>query len=236
MTELEPDSPYAAALSNAIGEYRPPPSNLHFSIEWERVPEDLDVLQPAIRPAVEGLAERQPLLERYFAPSPNGRVSDSIGLNRQQDDRIACEFDLVVAQRVNRKEEWHRLHAGALDSWVRARPASYSICLLRLSRALEAGDFTQEEVAQVDAQFPQHRSWNEWLGYPFATSHRRYQLRQSAGRRRFWGGRLKTVYPNLDIPNCSTVDYRPTALRRLLEDIALANADPGLPDISITAN
>ena len=234
MTELEPDSPYAAALSRAIDEYQPPGDNAHLSIEWERETEDLD-LQPAIRPAVEWLAERRPLLERYFAPSPNGRGSAWIGVNWQQDDRIACEFDLVVAQRVNR-ERSSLLHDGALDSWARTRPASYSIYLLRLSRALEAGDFTRAEIAQVDAEFPQHRSWNEWLGYPFVTSPRRSELRRTARRVKFWGGRLKAVYPNLDVPNRSIMEYRPKALRRLFEDVALANADPGLPDISIARN
>ena len=51
-----------------------------------------------------------------------------------------------------------------------------------------------------------------------------------------WWGRLSAVYPDLQTEEESNVDgmrYDPSAMKRLLEDVAFAGADRTVPGIAI---
>ena len=188
-------------------------------------------MEPQVRPYVESLAARTRLLQGYFAPATNGGGRVAVGSEGSHLDRVTSELELVISCRAGRANP--QAGNGLLDSWTRVRPASYSTRLLRLSRAVGAGDLGQEEMSRIEVEFPQHRTWNEWLGYAFVPSPRRSELRRTAREQEFWGGRLTSVYPGLDVPNCRTASYEPAPLRRLFEDVALASTEIGFPHMPI---
>ena len=223
---LDPDGPSAPPFLKAISDERQFRVNTPPRFQGARQGPDVEI---RVRPFVELLANRTPLLEHYFAPSTNGGSHVSVGSDGLQADQLTSEFELVIASRANRVQRQD--DDGLLDFWARARPASYSARLLLVSRAVEARGLDQEEISRIETEFPQHRTWNEWLGYMFVPSPRRSELRRTARKERFWGGRLKAVYPSLGVPYGRTVNYEPVALRRLFEDVAMASADAGVPRV-----
>ena len=170
---------------------------------------------------LESLSARAPLLQRYFAPPGESATF------RKSPISPTSELELVVACRTGSSSQADDL----LDSWLDARPASYSVRLLALSKAINGSGPDREEFSQMQSAFPQHRHWNKWLGYAFAASDERPRLRQEARDRQFWGGRLSAVYPGLDVPYRRSLGPESEPLRRLFEDVALANADGGLPHL-----
>ena len=122
-------------------------------------------IEPRVRHFVELLARRTTLLESYFAPSTNGWNDAAAGSANRQRDQVTSEFELVVACRAGRGQR--RDDDGLLDSWARVRPASYSMRLLLLSRAVEADGLHREEFSRIETEFPEHRSWSQWLSYAF---------------------------------------------------------------------
>ena len=226
--ELDPDNSYAVSLVEAMSDE--PQSMVESSRQVQDTRREWN-LNPQVSPYVASLAARTPLLERYFAPSPNGGHGAAVGSGGSKLDGVTSEFELVIACRAGRANQQD--DNGLLDSWARVRPASYSTRLLMLSRTVEAGDLAHEEFSRIETDFPQHRSWNEWLGYAFVPSPRRSELRRTARKQAFWGGRLTAVYPGLDVPYRRTVSYEPAPLRRLFEDVALASTEVGFPDVPI---
>ena len=215
---------------------------------------------PAILTYLDRLTEQRPLLEACFvrtaaavteiAPDPSGPdearsgspVGASLAASMPEAPGSAAAFftelALVAAHRAGRLEGRENEH---LRTWVKVRPSSYSARLLLAWRGQEGNGLDREAMSGVAADFPEHRHWNEWLSYPFASEERRRSLREressSKGRNgeAFWSGRLSTVYPDLKMEGkirWGETSYDPAAMRRLLGDVALACADRSLPSIS----
>ena len=179
-------------------------------------------LDPQMRSVLDSLSNRTGLLQRYFAPANKVPVA----LEKRVLESPVSEFELVVACRMGSRPQ---IVDEVLNSWLNARPASYSVRLLALSRGINGHGLDRKEFSKVQSAFPQHRHWNQWLGYAFAASDERTRLRKEAQEQRLWGGRLSAVYPGLGVPYSRTVAPESEPLRRLFEDVALANADCGLP-------
>ena len=179
-------------------------------------------LEPQMHSVLDSLRNRAVLLQRYFAPPSEVAVASET----PAPESPTSELELVVACRTG---PWPQLGDEILDSWLNARPASYSVRLLALARGINGHGPDPEEFSRVQSAFPQHHHWNQWLGYAFAARHERTKLRQEARDQGFWEGRLSAVYPNLNVPYSRSVVAEPGPLRRLFEDVALANAGAGLP-------
>ena len=216
---------------------------------------------PAILAYLDRLTEQRPLLEACFARTAaadvTGVAPDSSGPDEARSGSpvgaslaasmpeapgsaaaLFTELALVAAHRAGRLEGRERER---LRTWVKVRPSSYSARLLLAWQGQEGNGLDREAMSGVAADFPEHRHWNEWLSYPFASEERRRSLREwessSKGRNgeAFWSGRLSTVYPDLKMEGKirgGETSYDPAAMRRLLGDVALACADRSLPSIS----
>ncbi len=180
---------------------------------------------PQVRSVLASLRNRTELMERYFSPPSEA----SVLRDRAAQAPPTSELELVVACRTGASPQRDE----SLDSWLSVRPASYSARLLALSRSINGHGPDREEFSRVRSEFPQHRHWNKWLGYPFAAPGDRAKLRQEARQNEgLWGGRLSAVYPDLDVPYSRQAEPAREPWRRLFEDVALANADAGLPQFS----
>lgn len=166
---------------------------------------------PQIRSVLESLSDRAVLLQCYFVPPS----ADSVAPDRPEPESPTSELELVTAWRTG---AWPQHGGDMFESWIDARPASYSAGLLALSRGINGHGPDPEEFSQLQSAFPQHRHWNQWLGYAFATPDERTRLRQVARDQRLWGGRLSAVYPDLGIPYARPVEPEQEPLRRLFED------------------
>lgn len=186
-------------------------------MEHRKAPMRLD---PRTQSVLDSLSHRAAILQRYFAPAREG----SIGIGMLEPGWPSTELELVAACRTG----WPRLGDQILKVWVNTRPASYSVRLLAVSRGINGDGPASDELRAVQSAFPQHRHWNEWLGYPLAGRRERTKLRQQARDQGLWGGRLSAVYPDLGVPYSRDVVSEPGPLRRLFEDVALATAG-GLP-------
>lgn len=173
---------------------------------------------------LESLSNRAVLLQRYFAQPHDVSVASEMA----GPEAPTSELELVTACRT---EAWPQQGEDILESWLNARPASYSLHLLALSRGINGHGADPEQFSQLKSAFPQHHRWNQWLGYPFADPDERTRLRQEARSQGLWGGRLSAVYPDLGIRYGRPTEPNPGPLRRLFEDVALANADAGLIQI-----
>ena len=179
-------------------------------------------LDPRMHSFLESLRNRAVLLQRYFTPPSQ----DAVASDTPAPESPTSELELVVASRTGAGPQ---LGDGILDSWLNARPASYSVRLLKLSSSMNGHGPDPEEFSRVQSAFPEHNHWNQWLGYAFAPPHERTKLRQEARDQGLWGGRLSAVYPDLDVPYSRSAEAERGPLRRLFEDVALANASAGLP-------
>lgn len=104
-----------------------------------------------------------------------------------------------------------------------------------MSRALEAGGLYQQDFSRIESEFPEHRVWNQPLGHALVHPPRPSGFRRVTEEEDFWGGRLKAVFPGFDVPDSETTNYDTAALRRLFEDVALANADAGIPNVALAS-
>ena len=217
---------------------------------------------PAVLAYLDRLTEQTPLLGACFAPSVTGAVPGSASDPSRPDEArsdsrsgvslvlsmseaqgpyaaIFPEIALVAAHRAGRLEGQERER---LRTWVKVRPSSYSARLLFAWGGQEGNGLGREAMSGIAADFPEHRRWNEWLSYPFTSEEQRRSLRERESHlggpngKAFWSGRLSTVYPDLKVESQGhggRPSYDPAAMRRLLEDVALATADRSLPSISI---
>ena len=184
------------------------------------------------------LADQVPLLESYFAPSES-RNGNGTTPGARRLDEITSESELVAAHRVGLMAESEgREH---LEAWVRGCPSSYSARLLLAWQGREGNGLDREALSAIAEEFPENRRWNNWLCYGFASSQERSRLRRDAKDSKdkteatFWRGRLSAVYPDLETEedeNDSAVRYDPTAMKRLLEDVAFAGAERAVPSVS----
>ena len=206
------DDPLAERLQKVI------PDEQFFAAAGVRHRAGEPKLEPQIRSVLESLSSRAVLVQRYFAP---GAASLASG----RPESPTSELELIVACRTG---SW-LAGKDVLESWLSARPASYSLRLLALSRGINGHGPDRDEFARVQSAFPEHQHWNRWLGYAFAPRGKRTELRQEARDQEFWGGRLSAIYRGLDVPCSKFVPPDSGLLRRLFEDVALANADAALP-------
>ena len=222
--EGDPDNSYAVSFLKAISDEQVFGVNGPFLSPGRAGTTDFE---PRVDSYLQSLSGRSALMEAYFAPSTNGASGPVMDHNERPLDQLTSELELVVAYRTGRRQG--RSSNGLLDLWAQARPGSYSAQLLLLSRGIDVEGADQEGMLRIGAEFPQHRAWNEWLGYAFVRSPRRSELRRTARDEQFWGGRLEAVYPHLAVRYDRSLECRPEALRRLFEDVALATAEVGLP-------
>lgn len=187
-------------------------------------------LEPQLQSFLESLGNHRTLLERYFSVGTDGRDA-AIDADGPEANGIASEIELVVACRVCRS---NRQHINSLvDAWAQARPASYSARLLLVAQGSRELDLHQlgDDLSRIQAEFPEHRKWNQWLSFGLAVPERRSELRRTARKEHYWDGRLSAIYPGLAVPYRRKVDFERELLWRLFEDVALANADVGLPQV-----
>ena len=189
--------------------------------------------ESAISAYLDQLTAQVSLLETYFAPSASAGDAGAMLETPSPDTDPRSEIELVAKHRAGREY---------LKTWVKIRPSSYSARLLLAWRGREGNGLDRAAMSGISSDFPEYRHWNEWLCYGFASEEERDKLRQEAmnggdgNGETFWQGRLSAVYPNLRTEGESNEDgvsYDPSAMKRLLEDIAFAGADRTVPGIPI---
>ena len=193
----------------------------------------------AISAYLDHLAAQVPLLETYFAPSASASDAGAMPGTAGPGTAPHSELELVAAHRAGMMEGSGREH---LETWVKARPSSYSARLLLAWRGQEGNGLDKAAMSGISSDFPENRHWNKWLCYGFASGEERGKLRREAmnggdgNGGTSWWGRMIAVYPDLKTngeDQEGEMDHNPTAMRRLLEDVAFAGADRTVPSIPI---
>ena len=193
----------------------------------------------AISAYLDRLAAQVPLLEIYFAPSASASDAGSMPGTAGPDTAPHSELELVTAHRAGMMEGSGREH---LETWVKARPSSYSARLLLAWRGQEGNGLDRAAMSGISSDFPENHHWNKWLCYGFASGEERGKLHREAmnggdgNGGTSWWGRLIAVYPDLKTngeDQEGEMDHNPAAMRRLLEDVAFAGADRTVPSIPI---
>lgn len=192
---------------------------------------------PAVSAYLDHLTAQVPLLETYFAPSASASAAGVMPGTAGPGTAPHSELELVAAHRAGMMEGAGREH---LDTWVKARPSSYSARLLLAWRGREGNGLDRAAMSGISMDFPENRHWNKWLCYGFASGEERGKLRREAmnggdgNGGTSWLGRLIAVYPDLKTNGEGQegeMDHDPAAMRRLLEDVAFAGADRTVPSI-----
>ena len=195
--------------------------------------------ESAISAYLDRLTAQVPLLETYFAPSASAGDADAMLETPSPDTAPRSEIELVAKHRAGRMEGSGREY---LETWVKARPSSYSARLLLAWRGREGNGLDGAAMSRISSDFPENHHWNKWLCYGFASGEERGKLQREAmnggngNGETSWWGRLSAVYPDLQTEEESNEDgmrYDPIAMKRLLEDVAFAGADRTVPGIPI---
>ena len=193
----------------------------------------------AISAYLDQLTNQVPLLEAYFAPSASASDAGAILETPSPETALPSELALVATHRAGRMEGSGREY---LETWVKARPLSYSARLLLAWRGREGNGLDSAAMSGISADFPENCHWNKWLCYGFVSGEDRGKLRREAmnggdgNGGTSWWGRLSAVYPDLQAEGESSEDrmsHDPAAMKRLLEDVAFAGADQAVPSIPI---
>ena len=207
--------------------------------EEQEIEGDSGGMDSAIRTYLGRLMDQVPLLEAYFAPSASASDAGAMLETPSPETALPSELALVAAHRAGRMEGSWREY---LETWVKARPSSYSARLLLAWRGREGNGLDSTAMSGISADFPENRHWNKWLCYGFASGEERGELRREAmnggdgNGGTSWWGRLSAVYPDLQTEGESNEDgmsHDPAAMRRLLEDVAFAGADRTVPSIPL---
>lgn len=196
-------------------------------------------VESAISAYLDRLAAQVPLLETYFAPSASANDASAMPGTAGPDTAPHSELELVAAHRAGMMEGSRREH---LDTWVKARPSSYSARLLLAWRGQEGNGLDRAAMSGISSDFPENHHWNKWLCYGFVSGEERGKLQREAmnggdgNGGTSWRGRLIAVYPDLKTngeDQEGEMDHDPAGMRRLLEDVAFAGADRTVPSIPI---
>ena len=175
------------------------------------------------------LKRRTPWIKLFFAmPVSGARPPHGV------HDMDRSEVALVAAHRAGLMDGSD--NRAALCYWAEVHPSSYSARLLLAWRGVESGGLNKAAMRAIAEDFPEHRRWNEWLCYGFASREQRAKLRERAGVEHDNGtaSRLLAPYPGfLNQHDDEVVSFDGTALRRLLEDVAFAAAERAVPSIAI---
>lgn len=196
-------------------------------------------IESAISAYLDRLAAQVPLLETYFAPSASASDAGAMPGTAGPDTAPHSELELVAAHRAGMMEGPRREH---LETWVKARPSSYSARLLLAWRGQEGNGLDRAAMFGISSDFPENHHWNKWLCYGFVSGEERGKLRREAmnggdgNGGTSWRGRLIAVYPDLKTngeDQEGEMDPDPAGMRRLLEDVAFAGADRTVPSIPV---
>ena len=196
-------------------------------------------IESAISVYLDHLAAQVPLLETYFAPSASASDAGAMPGTAGPDTAPHSELELVAAHRAGMMEGSRREH---LDTWVKARPSSYSARLLLAWRGQEGNGLDRVAMSGISSDFPENHHWNKWLCYGFVSGEERGKLQREAmnggdgNGGTSWRGRLIAVYPDLKTNGEGQegqINHDPAGMRRLLEDVAFAGADRTVPSIPI---
>ena len=207
--------------------------------EEQEIEGDSGGMDSAIRTYLGRLMDQVPLLEAYFAPSASAGDAGAMLETPSPETALPSELALVAAHRAGRMEGSGREY---LETWVKARPLSYSARLLLAWRGREGNGLDSAAMSGISADFPENRHWNKWLCYGFVSGEERGKLRREAmnggdgNGGTSWWGRLSAIYPDLQTEGESNDDgmsHDPAAMRRLLEDVAFAGADRTVPSIPL---
>ena len=207
--------------------------------EEQEIEGDSGGIRLAISAYLDQLANQVPLLEAYFAPSASASDAGALLETPSPETALPSELALVAAHRAGRMEGSGREY---LETWVKARPLSYSARLLLAWRGGEGNGLDSAAMSGISADFPENHHWNKWLCYGFVSGEERGKLRREAmnggdgNGKTSWRGRLSAVYPDLQTEGESNEDgtsHDPAAMKRLLEDVAFAGADRTVPSIPI---
>ena len=175
------------------------------------------------------LESRTGLLERFFA-SPEADTGERSGEVAHHE--CTSDLALVAAHRAglldgaNRRKELH--------TWIEAHPSSYSVRLLLVWRGTKSRGPDSAALHAIERAFPEHREWNERLSYAFNSrdEHGGFPKNMNRDGPESWASRLVAVYPySTTRQGDAPVRYIPAAWRRLMEDIAFANAERAVPSI-----
>ena len=184
------------------------------------------------------LTDQVPLLESYFAPF-QGAEHMSTSVAARAPGAIVSELELVAAHRDGRLEGPGGREQ--IEVWATAWPSSYAARLLLAWQGRENNGLDGGAMSRIASEFPQNRGWTEWLRYQFISVDERSRLRREVQEedemeKAFWSGRLTAVYPSLkkEDDDESAVHPDQVALKRLVEDVALAGAVMALPNILIS--
>ena len=137
------------------------------------------------------LKRRTPWIKRFFAMPVSGAHPPHGAY-----DMDRSEVALVAAHRAGLMDGSDSRET--LCHWAEVHPSSYSARLLLAWRGVEGGGLNKAAMCAIAEEFPEHRRWNEWLCYGFASREQRAQLRQRAGIDRHHNGtasRLLAPYP-----------------------------------------
>ena len=209
--------------------------------EEEVIGGDSGGMDSVIRTYLDRLMDRVPLLEAYFAPSSSASDAGAMLVTPSPEKAPHSELALVAAYRAGLMEG-SGSEREYLKTWVRTYPSSYSARLLLAWRGREGNGLDGAAMSRISSDFPENHHWNKWLCYGFASGEERGKLQREAmnggdGNGEIsWWGRLSAVYPDLQTEEEGNVDgmsYDPSAMKRLLEDVAFAGADRTVPGIPI---
>ena len=226
LRKLDPDIPHFTASHSRGFVPRVPRPAIRDPVFSQRDPDGF------VTAYVTQLKDRTRWTELFFAPSVNG---DSIKLDTLLQGSRTSESALVVAHRAGLMDRSD--HLAELRNWASVRPSSYSARLLLALHKIDGLDTTA--MRKISDDFPQHRRWNQWLCYGFATRDERNQLRleeQGSSPLNSWVDRLLAVYPGLrngKEDGAASIDA--VNQRRLAEEFAFAAAETAVPSFALTA-
>ena len=175
------------------------------------------------------LESRTGLLERFFASceadtgEPSGEVAHH---------ECTSDLALVAAHRAGLLDEANRREE--LHTWIKAHPSSYSVRLLLVWGGTNSRRPNSDALRAIEKEFPEHREWNERLSYAFNSQdeHGGFPKKMTRDGPDSWASRLVAVYPSATTQQGGApVRYVPGPWRRLMEDVAFANAERAVPSI-----
>ena len=180
------------------------------------------------------LTEQAPLIQAYFSGGDLG-LADSTMTLKQRAESGTSDLALVAAHRAGLLDgpEGRAL----LEGWVGLRPHSFPARLL-LAYDKGGGGIDLTALKDIRRDFPDGHAWTDplWLAFQPRDERRDYLARLERSRderdRRLWDGRIEAIYPDLKGED-DRLEIVPNALRRYVEDIALARSEWAIPSVAI---
>lgn len=190
--------------------------------------------EPPLRSFRDQLTKQAPLIQAYFSGGDLGLAGSARTL-KQQAESGTSDLALVAAHRAGllNGPEGRAL----LEGWVRLRPHSFPTRLL-LAYDTAGGSMDLTALKDIRRDFPDRYAWIDPLRLAFQSRDERRDYLARLGRsrderdRRLWDGRIEAIYPGLKGED-DRLASDPDALRRYVEDIALAQSERAIPSVAI---